>query len=268
VPELRLEDVALSYADEGQGCPVTLLHGFTQDRHSWDELLALLPSGWRWIRVDLRGHGGTRTDPAAPHTMTACMKDLDSLWTQLGVEASHLVGYSLGGRLALQVAARMPGRLRSLVTIGAHAGMAEAERPGRRAADEKLAASLESGGMAPFVEYWSALPLFSGQARRGAAFVEAVRRQRLANDPQGLARSLRGMGGGSMEPVWNRLSDFGEPALFVAGAEDERYVRYAQRLAGMVPKGAAAIVPGAGHAVHLEQPDAMASLLEAHLSTR
>jgi 2-succinyl-6-hydroxy-2,4-cyclohexadiene-1-carboxylate synthase len=268
VPLLELQDASINYQVEGEGPPVTLLHGFTQDLHSWDELISLLPRRWRWIRVDLRGHGGSRLLPGAQVTMDSCHADLTSLWRRLGVRETHLVGYSLGGRLALHVASRDTLPLLSLTTIGAHAGMDEADRPARRAADEALARRLESEPIEWFVDYWAGLPMFAGQRRRGDEFVGWVRRQRLQNDPTGLAACLRGMGGGAMEPVWSRLPQVSCRGLFIAGALDSRYVDYARQLAAAVPHGREAIVDDAGHAVHLEQPAAVALLLADHLSTR
>jgi 2-succinyl-6-hydroxy-2,4-cyclohexadiene-1-carboxylate synthase len=266
--ELLLGDVRLAYLIQGAGPPVTLLHGFTQNLAVWEELIALMPPRWRWIRVDLRGHGTTRTAAGAPHTLAACHADLEALWQHLGIPATHLAGYSLGGRLALHVAASSPGRLLSLCTIGAHAGLDDAERRQRQAADEGLAARIESEGIDAFVEHWGGLPIFAGQSRRGADFVAAVRAQRLENDPRGLAEVLRQMGSGAMEPLWSKLASISCPALFVAGAEDLTYAEHAQRLAVAGPRGRAILIPGAGHAAHLEQPEAVAAQLQAHLSSR
>ena len=95
-------DVQLSYFVTGEGMPVTLLHGFTLSGRSWQEVISKMPEGWMWIVPDLRGHGETRTKPGAPCTMDACSGDLEMLWDHLAVERTHLVGYSMGGRLALQ----------------------------------------------------------------------------------------------------------------------------------------------------------------------
>jgi pimeloyl-ACP methyl ester carboxylesterase len=73
------------------------------------------------------------------------------------------------------------------------------------------------------------------------------------------------MGAGATEPFWDRLSRIDAPALIVAGAEDERYVACAARLAGALPRARVAIVPDAGHATHLERPAAVAALLAGHL---
>jgi len=263
---LQREDVRLSYFVEGEGPPITLLHGFTQSGRSWREVISKMPAGWKWIVPDLRGHGETQTRQGSPCSMDACMEDLLALWDDLGVERTHLAGYSMGGRLALHVAARRPDRVLSLLTIGAHAGLEEDAREGRRRGDEGLAERMEKEGLEAFVDYWGALPLFAGLQRRGPPYVAQVRAERLQNHVAGLACSLRDMGAGAMEPVWNELGQVTFPCTFVAGQQDHGYVASARRLAATVRNGKFEIVPRAGHAVHQERPDAFARLLASHLA--
>ncbi len=263
---LQREDVRLSYFVEGEGPPITLLHGFTQSGRSWREVISKMPAGWKWIVPDLRGHGETQTRQGSPCSMDACMEDLLALWDNLGVERTHLAGYSMGGRLALHVTARRPDRVLSLLTIGAHAGLEEDAREGRRRGDEGLAERMEKEGIEAFVDYWGALPLFTGLERRGPSYVAELRAERLQNHVAGLACSLRGMGAGTMEPVWNELGQVTFPCTFVAGQQDHGYVASARMLAATVRNGKLEIVPRAGHAVHQERPDAFARLLASHLA--
>lgn len=263
---LDVGDATLSYFVAGEGVPVTLLHGFTQSGRSWRELISRMPEGFRWIVPDLRGHGETQIWKGAACSMEACTQDLVQLWDALGVEKTHLVGYSMGGRLALHVATHVPERLLSVMTIGAHAGLEESAREGRRRGDEALAGRIEKEGVEAFVDYWSSLPLFAGIERRGPSYVAEVRADRLRNHAAGLACSLRGMGAGVMEPVWEGLGRVTLPCTFVAGQLDHGYVASARRLAAATPNGRYEIVPRAGHPVHQERPDAFARTLTAHLA--
>ena len=266
MPILEGADVRLNYFVAGEGTPVTLLHGFTQSGRSWKEVITTMPQGWRWVVPDLRGHGETRIRPGVECTMDGSAADLEMLWDHLGVERTHLVGYSMGGRLALHVAARKPERLLSLLTIGAHAGLEEDARVGRQLGDEALAQRIENDGLEPFVKYWSALPLFAGLERRGPAFVAQLRAERLNNTVAGLACSLRGMGAGMMQPVWGDLARLKVPSTFVAGQLDHGYVASARRLAAAVPNGRVEVVQRSGHAVHQERPEAFARVLANHLA--
>jgi 2-succinyl-6-hydroxy-2,4-cyclohexadiene-1-carboxylate synthase len=236
---------------------VTCLHGFSQGGDSWDEIVSLVPGAYRWLTPDVRAT-----------TLAAAGEELGALWERKGVERTHLVGYSQGGRLALFIASRHPERLLTLTTIGAHAGFEGPDRSQRLAEDEALAGRIEREGVDWFAEHWAALPLFTGLARRGPDFLARLDAARHRNDAAHLAATLRGMGAGATEPFWDRLGTITAPTLLVAGAEDERYVRFAERLHGAVPHSRVAVVSQAGHAVHLEQPEAFAALLAAHLSSR
>lgn len=240
---------------------VTLLHGFTLGGASWDDLTSRMPPEWRWIAPDLRGHGEAPIDDC---TMDRCAADLVALWDHLGVERSHVVGYSMGGRLALHVAVRLPERTRSLLTIGAHAGLEGEVRVARRAADEALAGRIEHEGVDAFVAYWESLPMFAGLARRPelAARLHAIR---MRNSAAGLAASLRGMGAAAMEPLWDEVDTIEVPSTFVAGAADAPFVEHARRLERAVAGSRVEVVPDSGHSVHFEQPDAAAGIVIDHL---
>jgi 2-succinyl-6-hydroxy-2,4-cyclohexadiene-1-carboxylate synthase len=263
---LDVGDASLSYFVFGDGRPVTLLHGFTQSGRSWREVIGKMLPGWKWIVPDLRGHGDTQVSKGGTCSMDACTQDLLKLWDALDVEKSHLVGYSMGGRLALHVAARRPARVLSVLTIGAHAGLEEDARQGRIRGDDALASRIEKDGIEAFVNYWGSLPMFAGLERRGPNYVAEVRAERLRNHVAGLACSLRGMGAGTMQPLWDDLARVDFPCTFVAGQLDHGYVASARRLATTVPNGRFEIVPRAGHAVHQERPDAFARVLSFHLA--
>ena len=236
---------------------VTCLHGFSQHGDSWEELASLVHGRYRWLMPDVRGT-----------SLEQVTSEIVELWDSEGVDRSHLVGYSQGGRVALHLACQHPERVTTLTTIGAHAGLEGAERVRRLTRDQELADRIEREGVSWFAEYWAELPLFAGLARRGPAFLARLDAGRRQNDPAHLAASLRGLGAGATPPFWHELGRVTAPALLLAGAEDTRYVDLARRLAGCLPRATVAIVPDAGHAAHLEQPEAGARLLGDHLSTR
>jgi 2-succinyl-6-hydroxy-2,4-cyclohexadiene-1-carboxylate synthase len=236
---------------------VTCLHGFSQHGDTWEELTGLVGPGFRWRAPDI---AATNLDDGVAEILR--------LWDREGVSRSHLVGYSQGGRLALYLASGNPERLRTLTVIAAHAGLEGSARRLRLEQDQALAEQIEREGVDWFAGYWAARPIFSGLQRRGAAFLGRLDAGRRKNDPAQLAAMLRGMGPGATAPFWDRLDRIQAPTLVLAGAEDPAYVYYAARLAGAIPQARVAIVPGAGHAVHLEQPEATASLLTDHLSSR
>lgn len=177
---------------------------------------------------------------------------------------SVLAGYSLGGRLALHAALRGPGHHRALVLVGAGAGIEDAAaRVARRARDHRLADWMETQPIERVVDHWQSLPVFDEQPPE---LVASQRPGRLAHDPGSLAELLRSAGQGELAPVWDRLGDLRLPVLAMAGERDAPYVEAARRLAATLPDGEAQVVPRAGHAAHLEQPDAVAHLLLGFLS--
>jgi 2-succinyl-6-hydroxy-2,4-cyclohexadiene-1-carboxylate synthase len=174
-----------------------------------------------------------------------------------------LVGYSLGGRLALRAALRDPSYYLGVVTVGATAGIDEPSlRSVRAEADERLAAWIEAAPIEDVVGVWERQPLFADQSEK---LIEEQRPGRLAQRPEDLAMLMRTAGQGVLEPVWHELVYFELPLLAIAGSRDEGYVRAAKRIADTALHGRAEIVEGAGHAAHLQRPDEVAGLLEALL---
>jgi 2-succinyl-6-hydroxy-2,4-cyclohexadiene-1-carboxylate synthase len=259
--------IALEVAEEGDGPAVLLLHGFTGSAGTWAPLARSLAAGYATIAPSLPGHGRSDAprDPAR-YDVASCVGDLLALLDARGIERAAVVGYSMGGRVALHLARAAPERVRALVLESASPGIAdEAERAARRRSDEALAGSIEREGIAAFVARWERLPLFASQASLPAAVREALRARRLASDPAGLANSLRGIGAGAVAPLWAWLGEVAAPTLVVAGALDQKYRTIGAAMASAIPGARLAVVEGAGHAVHLERPEEHTRLVRAFL---
>jgi 2-succinyl-6-hydroxy-2,4-cyclohexadiene-1-carboxylate synthase len=247
------------YAERrGAGEPrLVLVHGFTQTGRSWDGVATELSAEHEVVLVDAPGHGGS----------SAVQADLVAGADLLGAAGGHAVyvGYSMGGRLCLHLAVQQPELVRGLVLLGATAGIDDdAERAARRAADEALAADLERDGLDAFLERWLANGLFAGLPA-GAAQLDDRRR----NTVPGLASSLRHAGTGTQDPLWDGLPALAMPVLVLAGEHDGKFTALGRRMAAAIGSNATfAAVADAGHAAHLEQPRAFASLLRTWLAAR
>jgi 2-succinyl-6-hydroxy-2,4-cyclohexadiene-1-carboxylate synthase len=252
----------------GQGVPLLLLHGFTGSVQNWAGLQRALAAEARTIAVDLPGHGESSAPvEVARYEMAAVAADLCALLDHLEIRTAHLLGYSMGGRLALYLVLRHPGRWRSLILESASPGLATAaEREARVRQDETLAAFIEAEGIAAFVARWEALPLFASQKRLPQDVQQRHRAGRLANRAQGLAGSLRGMGTGTQPSLWAELSGLALPALLIAGAEDEKFAGIGRRMVARLPQAKLVLVSDAGHTVHLERPQAYADLVREWLA--
>jgi len=233
--------------------PLVLLHGFTQTRRSWRLTVAALDGRRRALAPDLPGHGHAVARPAS---FAACTGYLRAL----GGERFALCGYSMGGRIALHAALALGPRVERLVLVGASPGLADpAERAARRAADAALAERIGAIGVEAFAREWGTQPLFAGQPERVAAAAHA---DRLRNTAAGLAAALRGLGTGTMEPLWDRLGELTIPVTLLAGERDEKFRAIAERMAAALPDARVVVVPGAGHAAQLEDPAAVAAAIE------
>jgi 2-succinyl-6-hydroxy-2,4-cyclohexadiene-1-carboxylate synthase len=235
--------------------PLLLLHGFTQTGRGWDEVVRHLGGErYRPLAPDLRGHGAAAS--RRPIDFASCVADVAGL----AAGRFALAGYSMGGRLALHVALAHPERVSRLVLLSATGGIEDpAERARRHTADEELAAWMELRLITEVADRWGSQPLFAGQAPE---VVAAARADRLRNDPRHLAASLRGIGTGSMAPLWDRLVALEMPVAVLAGERDEKFVALGRRLADALPRGELEIVAGAGHALALEAPAAVAAAIE------
>jgi 2-succinyl-6-hydroxy-2,4-cyclohexadiene-1-carboxylate synthase len=187
--------------------------------------------------------------------MPAVARDVRALLDHLGIARAHLLGYSMGGRLALYLALHESQRWHSLILESASPGLPTArERRARVEQDEALATFIEEQGIEQFVRRWEALPLFASQRSLPPAVRKAHRAARLRNRPAGLANSLRGMGTGRQPSLWGQLSALDLPTLLITGNLDQKFVTIARRMAACLPRARVEIVPHAGHTVHLERP--------------
>src|SRR3954452_13687977 len=171
-----------------------------------------------------------------------------------------VVGYSMGGRIALHGALREPAAFASLALVGVSAGIED--RHERRRADEELAAWIERHSIEEVVERWEAQPVFATQAE---ALRARQRPGRLSHDPEFLAKLLRSAGQGATPPVWDRLPELRCPVLLMAGEQDRRYATAGARMAERIPDARVRLVPNAGHAPQLEAPDAFTRVLREFL---
>jgi 2-succinyl-6-hydroxy-2,4-cyclohexadiene-1-carboxylate synthase len=234
-----------------------ILHGYTGSAGSMRALSQAFSGDYETIVPDLPGHGRSVGRAAGEYGFECCVRDLVATLESAGHQRAHWLGYSMGARLALACALRHPDRVASLLLIGARAGIADEDaRESRRREDELLARRIESDGVEAFVDGWMAMPLFASQRRLGAAFVDRQRRARLSNDARELAASLRGLGPAAQPALFDELGQVNVPVLLVAGELDHAFVDAGRDLAGRMPAAETCEIAGAGHAVHLEQPEA------------
>ncbi|MHC5067255.1 MAG: alpha/beta fold hydrolase [Planctomycetota bacterium] len=233
------------------------LHGFTETDQSWHDVFAGSP-----IATDcplLPGHGWR---PCPPET------DLNTVASEIAKRlpedgSGTLLGYSMGGRIALQTALDHPHSMRRLILVSSRAGLADdAIRTERQRRDERLAQILEEDGIGPFVAWWESHPVLKPVRSLSSTVVQQLRSRRLNQEPEGLAAALRALGQGAMTPLWSRLSEVSLPVLLVVGEKDPAFLGDMRTMADAMPNATLVEVPGTGHAIHREHPEALLEAVE------
>lgn len=231
---------------------VVLLHGFTHTGASWEPVVAALGERYRAVTPDIRGHGAA--SDSEPVELELVLSDLSAL-----PEECVLAGYSMGGRIALHLALAEPRRIERLILVGAGPGIADpGQAAERRAADERLANEIERLPIDEFARRWAQTPVLAGLPEAVLAQVHA---DRLRNTPSGLARALRGLGTGALPSLWEQLGELSMPVTLVVGARDQKFRALAGEMAPSIPEAEVVVVPGVGHAVHLEAPEQVAEII-------
>lgn len=251
----------------GTGRPLLLLHGFTGRGTSWVDHAPALARRFRVVTVDLPGHGrsGTAADPRRM-SVERTADDLAKILSRIAAAPAHVLGYSLGARIALRLAAAHPDAVDRLVLESPSAGIPDpAERAKRTAADEELAACLDAEGIEGFVTTWERSPVFATHAALAPALVARQRAIRLASDPRGLAASLRAAGQGAMEPLHDRLAAVTAPTLVIGGMLDTVGRPRAEAVAAGIPGARIALLDNVGHTPHLEARAAFRRLVTTFL---
>lgn len=257
--KVTIRGLAYHVEDSGTGDPLVMLHGFTGSARTWQPFVKALSRHFRVIRVDLPGHGQTATSTHPPdYHFPFVVRNLVELLDELDATPAHLLGYSMGGRVALAVAC-LPDRnrfLQSVILESASPGLREENaRAYRRKTDNALADRIEAYGIQDFVNHWESLPLWESQQSLPDSTRRSLREERLQNDPSGLANSLRGMGTGMQPSLWNILHFLDKPVLLIAGEQDNKFVTIAEGMYLRIRTSELALIPDAGHTVHLEKPD-------------
>lgn len=258
MPVFRVNGVDYYAKLQGAGTPLVLLHGFTGSSSNWATHINALAQKYQVIAIDLLGHGQTDApeDPQR-YAIHAASDDIAMLVNQMELKRIDLLGYSMGGRLALYTALRYPEMIERLILESASPGLeTDVERAERVQRDEALAIRILRDGIPSFVREWESLPLFATQKRLPDAVLMNQRSGRLANREIGLANSLIGMGTGAQPSLWSRLPELKMPIQLIAGGLDKKFVETNQRMNAILLNAHLTIIPDAGHTCHLEQPEA------------
>ena len=257
-------NINLRYWNEEEKETIVLLHGFTGSVVTWENVARRIPSHYRLIAVDLIGHGLSDT-PAdvGLYSMEEQVEVLHELFNELQLSNFTLLGYSLGGRVALSYVAKYPDEIKHLILESASPGLkTEQERQARRNSDEKLANEILQNGLQSFVDKWENIPLFESQKKLPEEVQKKIREERLSQTEIGLANSLRGMGTGAQNSLWTSLSNISVPVTLITGSIDEKFCRIAEEMMNLLPNANHVEIREVGHAIHVENPTLFATIVK------
>lgn len=262
--KIAINGVTYHLEEAGTGDTLIVLHGFTGSTAQWQPFVDAWAQHFHVVLVDLLGHGQTDApESASRYRLKHVRRDLLKLVDAVSDGPAHLLGYSMGGRIALYMAVNHPNLFQSLILESASPGLESAEdRHQRVENDTALAQRIQNESIAAFVDFWEGISLWASQSSLAADTLAAQRSQRLANNPVGLANSLLGMGTGVQPSLWHQLANLSLPTLLICGALDTKFTGINQRMHDLLPQSQLVIVPDAGHNVHLEQPDVFAKQIE------
>jgi pimeloyl-ACP methyl ester carboxylesterase len=252
------DGVPLYVEAHGDGAPIVFSNGYSTTRENFrPQVEPLARAGHRVILWDYRGHGdsGAPEDPNA-YSLAQVLDDLGRVldWGAPGVPAV-LAGFSFGGAASLHFALRHPERVRALALIDTGPGFKNPDAQAKWLAQvERIAQNLETKGFQSFVESRAAATAIGRRPELAAA--QHAARAIAKMSPVGVANFGRRVSG-PIPGCIDELAKISAPALVVVGEEDETYLRAADVMAARLPNARKVVIPGAGHVVSIEEPEAL-----------
>ncbi len=260
-------DAGLALRISGNGpIPVVFLHGFLGSGADWDPTCEALGDAVLAVRIDLPGHGNATglSDPSC-YTMEGCVREITAIAASFRTPRVVFVGYSMGGRVALEAALTAPDRCAGLFLESASPGLESADARSERLALDRDRASELMANPRTFLGAWYEMPIWASLRRRPDV-LEQLKRDRLPAQPDEPARTLVGLSQGSYPGRWSELSRIRFPVLALAGAEDTSYAAMVRRMTHQSERIRAVVVEESGHNVHVEKPEVYIETLKTFLT--
>jgi len=257
MPTVQANLIQLYYEIQGTGQPLVFIHGLGSSSRDWEAQVPEFSNSFQVITFDLRGHG--RSDkPAGPYDMAMFSADLADLLHTLGIGAAHVVGLSLGGAVAFQLALDYPAHVRTLTIV--NSGSTLGDPAEARQEIERRVGIVQQLGMRAMGQALSA-NLFPRpeQASLRETFVERW----AENDPKAYVEATRSLLGWD---VTDRLNTLQCPMLIIAADQDYTPVALKEAYAKRIPDAQLVVISNAHHAVPMEQPEQFNTVLRRFLA--
>lgn len=261
---IEIENIKYHIEIKGEGKPIICLHGFSENLSTWN-LLKL--DEYQLILIDLIGHGESDKPYLRKYySLKVMIKHLNKLIYQLGLKKYSMLGYSMGGRVALAYVLAYPNEIHKLILESASYGeYGFINRLKRRGSDLNLAKSIQENGIDWFNEYWSNLSIFKSQRTLPKAIKDEISKRRLLNEADALSNTLICTGQGKFPCLKNKIVNIRAPILYISGEYDEKYKKIGSEFEKLNINVKHKVVKGSGHNTHIEKPEAFIEVLSKFL---
>ncbi|WP_407149397.1 alpha/beta fold hydrolase [Bradyrhizobium sp. ORS 86] len=240
MPKLNRDGVNIHYEVYGSGSPLILTHGYSSTSAMWQGQIEALSKHHKLVLWDMRGHGlSDYPDDPASYSEALTVGDIAALLDAVGADKAIVGGLSLGGYMSLAFHRAHPERVRALLIIDTG--------PGFKKDDAR--------------EVWNKRARDTGDRfdREGLDVLKSLSAERASvthRNAKGLALAARGMLAQRDARVIESLPDIKVPSLVVVGADDSPFLAASDYMAAKIPGARKAVIPNAGHAVNIDQPQA------------
>lgn len=256
--KVRAGGIEISYELAGEGDALVLIHGFTDNLGMWYNQVPAFASRFKVLRYDVRGHGETET-PRGGFSMDLLVADLRALLAALEIERACLLGYSMGGRIALQFALEHPESTAALVFAnsgvrGAGSQLTEAQVAELVERRRQMAEMLATGDIEVIAEGMTERSFSPGMKQRDPATFQRYKEIKLRNDPSHYPAILEGLVQAMASPP--DLTELRCPALIIAGDRDHFMAVEEARAMEKAIRDATVVVLPTGHAAAIQAPQA------------
>ncbi|PID61389.1 MAG: 2-succinyl-6-hydroxy-2,4-cyclohexadiene-1-carboxylate synthase [Ignavibacteriae bacterium] len=248
--------------------PILFLHGFTGSLNDWLFIKKNLPENFTPILIDLIGHGKSSSPKnIEKYTFENQVKLIRELLNTLNLNKIILVGYSMGGRLALSFAEKYPNHVEALVLISTAFGIEKkSDREERVKNDKKLSDMIKNSKIEEFIEYWINIPLFQTYNNLEEKKIKKLFQEKIKNNTKtGLQNSLLGFSTGLMQNYYPRLEGLKIKTLLLCGEFDKKFITLNQKAVKKLPNAKLEIIKAAGHNLFFEKPKDFLKLLKLFL---
>lgn len=232
---------------------IIAIHGFTGSGQDFQPIVELTHECLNWYTLDLPGHGSNSSLIIKDHSLEFYLDALHAITQFYKLNKFILLGYSMGGRLALHYAIQHPTSLKNLILIGASPGIENLEeRQERFRQDQKLSNWILKNDTKTFIDFWMQTPLIRSQKNIPPHLFHAFLKRKYQHLPSGLAAALLALSPGKIHSIWKEIKTITCPTLIISGEKDLEYIEVGKKMTALLQNARYLSIPEAGHCAHLE----------------